>query len=106
MGSIEYCIFLCIDRETAVHVVVELVKPRDSTKKVLVAFLSTEGGPSAALLQDTAALSDKLVDKLPAIMVPSAFVWTESFPVMVSGKIDSGKLRGVHENFSRQEINA
>jgi amino acid adenylation domain-containing protein len=71
LGPIEYCIRSCIEHEAAVHMVVELVKPRDSTKKVLVAFLSTEGGSSAALRQVTAGLSAKLAYQLPAFMVPS-----------------------------------
>jgi amino acid adenylation domain-containing protein len=106
LGSIEHCIRSCIQHKATVHVVVELVKPRDSTKKILVAFLSTEGGSSAALRQLTACLSAKLHCQLPAFMVPSAFMWTESFPVMVSGKIDRGKLRDMCEHLSRQEINA
>ena len=106
LGSIEHCIRSCIEHETAIHVVVEHVKPRDRTKKALVAFLSTEGGSSAALRQVTASLSAKLAGQLPEFMVPSAFIWTESFPAMVSGKIDRGKIRGMYEQLSRQEINA
>lgn len=106
LGSIEYHIRSCVEHEATVHVVVELVKPRDSTKKVLVAFLTTERGSSAALRQVTGTLSAKLTYQLPALMVPSAFIWTESFPVTVSGKINRRKLRGRYEHLSRQEINA
>ncbi|MET7638049.1 amino acid adenylation domain-containing protein [Streptomyces sp. NPDC005438] len=41
----------------------------------------------------TRALREELAGKLPGYMVPTRFVWVDTFPLNTSGKVDRGALR-------------
>ncbi|HEV3037468.1 MAG TPA: amino acid adenylation domain-containing protein [Candidatus Angelobacter sp.] len=63
----------------------------------LVAYIVANAGASV----DTAMLRERLRDKLPAYMVPSALVVLETFPLTTNGKIDRQKLPAPPEQRAR-----
>jgi amino acid adenylation domain-containing protein len=61
--------------------------------KRLVAYLiHQDDGTPEDHKPATAAIRDYLEEKLPAYMVPSAFIWLETFPLNANGKVDRKKL--------------
>lgn len=64
-----------------------------NTEKAIVAYIIPKKGRL-----DTSAIRNLLKEKLPAYMVPSAFVEVESFPMTPNGKIDKRALPEVQVN--------
>ncbi|WP_128895654.1 non-ribosomal peptide synthetase [Longirhabdus pacifica] len=61
----------------------------DSTaNKQLVAYLVSEGDKTV----DVSTLKTTLKDKVPAYMIPSAYIWLEQFPLDVNGKVNRRAL--------------
>lgn len=104
LGDIEYYVSSNITYDGDVRVVVDVVKPQDSEKRALVAFLGVEA--SADLDQIIAGLADRLAAQVPAYMIPSAYMLLDSIPMTPSGKTDRRKLRGMAEQLTRVELMA
>ncbi|KAG8414750.1 Nonribosomal peptide synthetase [Metarhizium acridum] len=105
LGDIEYYIRSNITYEGDVRVVVDVVKPQDSERRALVAFLGVEES-SADLDKIIAGLADRLAAQVPAYMIPSAYMLLESIPMTPSGKTDRRKLRTMAEKLTRVELMA
>lgn len=105
LGDVEYYISSNIVYEGDVRVVVDVVKPQDSERRALVAFLGVEE-TSADLDKIIAGLADRLAAQVPAYMIPSAYMLLESIPMTASGKTDRRKLRAMAEKLTRVELMA
>src|SRR5207247_1160053 len=68
------------------HAVVVLRQDREDDAR-LVAYLTAKGSA-----RPTASFREHLLRTLPEFMVPSAFVWVDSFPLGPSGKLDRKAL--------------
>ncbi|KAM3508552.1 hypothetical protein MY10362_001139 [Beauveria mimosiformis] len=89
------------------RVVVELVKPSQSHKPVLVAFLDSTTTPVQELTQKLqAGLEDILTQYLPTNVTITAFFPVTGFPQTATGKLDRKSLRAKVEALTLQELTA
>ncbi|WP_028888243.1 non-ribosomal peptide synthetase [Tenacibaculum ovolyticum] len=84
LGEIETVLNKCIDVKQSVVI----TKTFNGSDKQLVAYLITETQKNI----DTEILKENLLAKLPEYMVPSFFVFMNSFPLSQNGKIDKKQL--------------
>ncbi|KAM3478016.1 hypothetical protein MY5147_002412 [Beauveria neobassiana] len=88
-------------------VVVELVKPFQSHKPVLVAFLDSTTTPVHELTQKLqAGLEDVLIQYLPTSVTITTFFPVTGFPQTATGKLDRKSLRAKVEALTLQELTA
>ncbi|KAM3513561.1 hypothetical protein MY11210_002756 [Beauveria gryllotalpidicola] len=108
LGGVEHIIqeyLASIGGETGV--VVELVKPSQGHKPVLVAFLDSTTTPIHELTQKLqAGLEDVLTPYLPTNVTITAFLPVTSFPQRATGKLDRKSLRAKVEALTLQELTA
>ncbi|OAA72235.1 Amino acid adenylation [Cordyceps fumosorosea ARSEF 2679] len=123
LGEVEHAVQRCLPESKPVGVVVELVTPAKGVKPILVAFLSlgasfsipTSSDPDDATATDAldaavkpilAGLDDRLAERLPAYMTPSAFLPVLSFPLTASGKLDRRSLRARASALTLEQLTA
>jgi amino acid adenylation domain-containing protein len=107
LGEIEYHVrsnLVAKEGSGAVQVLADVLKPRDSANPMLVAFVCAAGGDKAATLKLTAGLDDQLQDKLPAYMIPAAYIPLEHMPVGPTGKTDRRRLREIGTSLTLEQL--
>lgn len=106
LGGVEHVIQEFISSTGGeVGVVVELVKPSQAQKPVLVAFLdtsATEVGELKKKLQ--AGIEEVLVQYLPTNVIVTAFLPVAGFPQTATGKLDRKSLRSTVEVLTLEEL--
>lgn len=111
LGDIEYQINMA-DALTGLHLVAVEVVSTESAQPLLAAFLhlefpgnTTETGPmlpiSDTLQEELKALQARLINTMPAYMVPSLFIPLSQMPTTTSGKLDR---RGLKELAARLKL--
>ncbi|WP_164002735.1 non-ribosomal peptide synthetase, partial [Pyxidicoccus caerfyrddinensis] len=85
LGEIESA----LEQQPAVQQAVVMAREDRAGDKRLVAYVVGRGGPEAV---EVSALRERLHEKLPEYMVPSAFVVLAAFPLTPSGKVDRKAL--------------
>ena len=96
------------------QVVAEVLIPQGSDNPTLVAFLgvetsgiaTSEDDLKATVQRTTVGLEEKLVEALPAYMIPSAYVPLTSLPVTATGKTDRRRLREMGETLYWDQVTA
>ncbi|KAI9371235.1 hypothetical protein BJX61DRAFT_543884 [Aspergillus egyptiacus] len=89
------------NEDAAVEVVAEIIRPQETGRPTLVAFVSIHNsglpvGESIARLDRMVAdLDVQLAERLPAYMVPSTYFPLESIPLSTTGKTDRRRLREI-----------
>jgi acyl-coenzyme A synthetase/AMP-(fatty) acid ligase len=83
---VEHNLIACIDADPSVKVAAEVLTPRDSDKLMLVAFV--QSSQHADVRAKMIGLQDRLAVRLPAYMIPSAYIKIEELPFSSSGKMD------------------
>ena len=113
LGDIEHHIKACLERSEDIDVVATVAKPQASNKEVLVAFLEIYKVSSfndmafdAAFSKLTNVLNSRLSARVPAYMIPSAYIPLNSIPTTPSGKTDRRKLQTMAQRMSFQEVAA
>lgn len=106
LGDIEYYVRSSITCSYSVQVVVDVAKPQDSEKQMIVAFFAVEGEVSPDLDKITAGLLDRLAVQVPAYMIPTAYMLLGSIPMTPSGKRDRRSLRAMAGQLTRVELSA
>jgi amino acid adenylation domain-containing protein len=106
LGDIEYYVRSSITCSYNVQVVVDVVKPQDSEKQMIVAFLAVEREVCPSLDEITAGLLDRLGAKVPAYMIPTAYMLLGSIPMTPSGKTDRRSLRAMAGKLKRIDLMA
>ncbi|KAG5930353.1 NRPS protein, partial [Claviceps africana] len=105
LGDVEFYVGSAIVSIENVQVVAEVVKPKDSDKRVLTVFLCVKDA-SANLDKLVDGVADRLTDKVPAYMIPSAYILLQDIPMTSSGKTDRRALRAIAEQLTRVELMA
>lgn len=112
LGDIEHHVLSNILHSQNVNVIAEVVKPRDSSNAILVAFIKVSiaslPGDETALQDElatiTTGLTDRLLTQVPAYMIPSAYIPLREIPVTPTGKIDRLKLRSMGQELTFEEL--
>ncbi|KAG5996166.1 NRPS protein [Claviceps spartinae] len=105
LDDVEFNVSSSITTFERVHVVADLVKPKDSERRLLTAFLSVDKA-SATLDEIVDGLTEKIAVKVPAYMVPSAYILLQNMPMTPSGKADRRALRSIAEKLTQVELTA
>ncbi|KAI0005257.1 hypothetical protein F4779DRAFT_50368 [Xylariaceae sp. FL0662B] len=118
-GEVEHHMRKCLLKEAHntgkpdISVVAELVRPLDSEISILAAFLSINLAATApdkerksTLRQLTTGLSEKLAKRLPAYMVPAAYIPIDQIPMTASGKTNRRELRQIAAGMTLEQLAA
>ncbi|KAF2752950.1 acetyl-CoA synthetase-like protein [Pseudovirgaria hyperparasitica] len=114
LGDIEHHIKACLEySKEDLDVVATVAQPQASNKEVLVAFLKV---PRLSSFDDMAfdAVFEKVTDvlhsrlraRVPAYMIPSAYIPLDCIPTTPSGKTNRRKLQTVAQQLSFQGVAA
>lgn len=85
-----------------IQVVAEVITPQGGGNSILVVFIClgdgnksklTEEDQTATVQQITAGLEERLSEKVPGYMIPSAYFPIEAIPMTATGKTDRRQLR-------------
>ncbi|KFY15664.1 hypothetical protein V492_01861 [Pseudogymnoascus sp. VKM F-4246] len=96
-----------------IQVIAETIRSEGGNNATLLAFISlgnaeernmTEEAHSTAIQQVTNALTTRVMEVVPAYMVPTAFIPIYKLPIMTSGKTDRRQLRAIGESVYSQYI--
>ncbi|KIE00723.1 nonribosomal peptide synthase, partial [Metarhizium majus ARSEF 297] len=112
LGDVEHHIQSSISHRQDVNVVAEVMKPRDTSNSILVAFIQVdiaseprdEEAMQNELAKITAGLADRLLARVPAYMVPSAYIPLNEIPVTPTGKIDRRRLRAMGQQWTLESL--
>ncbi|OGM49402.1 hypothetical protein ABOM_003515 [Aspergillus bombycis] len=106
LGEIEHHVQNSLVKEgsTQAQVLADVVQPRDSAHPMLVAFVCITEGDKSTTLKLTAGLDDKLTDKLPAYMIPTAYIPVDHMPVGPTGKTDRRRLREMGATLTLEQL--
>ncbi|WP_164003055.1 non-ribosomal peptide synthetase, partial [Pyxidicoccus caerfyrddinensis] len=96
LGEIESA----LEQQPSVQQAVVMAREDKAGDKRLVAYVLGRGGPEVV---KAGALRERLLEKLPEYMVPSAFVVLEAFPLTPSGKADRKALPAPESSASAPE---
>ena len=86
----------------AIQVVAEMITPQGNDSSVLVTFIYldrhnagglTEEDQTATVQRITAGLEERLSEKVPGYMIPSAYIPIKAIPMTATGKADRRLLR-------------
>ncbi|KAI4273878.1 MAG: hypothetical protein LQ337_004329 [Flavoplaca oasis] len=112
-GDIEYHIKACLEHSEDIDVIATVAKPQVSNKEVLVVFLQIHKLSSfdeiafdAAFKKLTNVFNNKLSARVPACMIPSAYIPLDCIPTTPSGKTDRRKLQTIAQGLSFQGVAA
>ncbi|KAK5996523.1 Nonribosomal peptide synthase atnA [Cladobotryum mycophilum] len=102
LGEIEHHVRKSLEKRGGIpkmQLVAETIQPQDTANAILVIFVSIDDGNMTedehgdAVGRMTDGLTDELSQTLPAYMVPTAFIPTQTIPMTATGKMDRLRLR-------------
>ncbi len=79
----------CLMKHPAIKEVIVLVREKESHEKQLVTYFIPK---DSKVIPETHEFRHYLNDRLPHYMIPSAFVWVDSFPRTLNDKLDRAAL--------------
>lgn len=110
LGEIEYHVRTMANQKD-ISVVAEVITPLESNNPLLVVFL--EVGETAGKSEDERrkamkkimfGLEKRLVDLLPAYMIPTLYYPVDKIPVNANGKTDRRRLREMSGKFTLEQL--
>lgn len=110
LGDVEHHVQENITSNPGILVVADKVTPKGSSNAILVVFVplgkdaDVASHRRSALNAATAGVNDRLASKLPAYMIPSAYVPVSELPKTATGKTDRRRLRELGSSFSLEEM--
>ena len=111
LGDIEHHIKACLEHSEDIDVVATVAKLQASNKEVLVAFLKIHKLSSfddmafdVAFKKLTNVLNSRLGARVPAYMIPLAYIPLDCIPTTPSGKTDRPKLQSMAQRLSFEEV--
>jgi amino acid adenylation domain-containing protein len=100
LGEVEHHVRQSLADDTSPPVVAEVVTPRGSNHPLLAIYIAvgeaaneSPGQVRAVLERLTQGVEDRLVERVPQYMVPSAYLAVDTIPMTATGKTDRRRLR-------------
>lgn len=108
LGEVEYHVQQLLDDKNmhsavdGIQVVAEVITPQRGKNSVLVAFICLGNGNESRLTEEdrttivqriTTGLEERLSEKVPPYMIPSAYIPIQAIPMTATGKTDRRSLR-------------
>ncbi|KAK3675254.1 NRPS [Recurvomyces mirabilis] len=103
LAEIEHHIREVANDDASINILAEMVTPKDGSQKVLVAFIAM---PAAELAKMMQRLAEGLAERVPAYMIPTAYVPIDCIPMSTTGKADRRKLRALGGSMTIGELTA
>lgn len=105
LGEVEHHLRQCLAAEFAEpSVAAEVVVPAATGSATLAAFVQIPAGERPRFQEAIRGLEDALKKRLPAYMVPSAYIPLEAIPLAPSGKTDRKALRGLGVGLTLEQL--
>ena len=98
----EHNLIAYMDAGLSGKVAATVLKPRDSDKPMLVAFV--QSSQHVDVRAKMIGLQDRLAARLPAYMISSAYIRIEELPLSSSGKMNRKQLRAIGASMTRHEL--
>ena len=102
LGEVEHHVRQSLVNDTSLPVVAEVVTPRGSKNPMLVIYIAIGEAANespdqvrAALKRWTQGVEDRLAERVPQYMVPSAYLAVDTIPMTATGKTDRRRHRKV-----------
>ncbi|TLD11438.1 hypothetical protein PspLS_11930 [Pyricularia sp. CBS 133598] len=108
LGEIEHHLKQSLATHPDIGLVAEVIQPAESETKLLVAFLTmgTAAQDGKILAELTAKIDSELGDRLPAYMIPGAYIPVDSIPMTATGKTDRRRLREMGADMTLERLAA
>lgn len=113
LGDVEYHVQANVADGVEVEAVADVITPRESSKSILVAFLHIKdrlaieaNGLQAEMKRVTAGLEDRLSKRVPAYMIPYAYIPVKDLPKTATGKLNRRQLRTMASSMTLEELMA
>jgi aryl carrier-like protein len=109
LGEVEHHVREAVpEAQTAKHVAAEVIlPPGEDTNGKIVVFLAFEDATmpnEPAILELPSAVAGHLSTRLPAYMLPAAYVALSGIPMSTAGKLDRNRLREIGAPFLAQRL--
>ena len=102
LGDVEHNLIAYMDAGPSGKTAAEVLTPSDSDKPMLVAFV--QSSQHVDFRAKMIGFQDRLAARLPAYMIPSAYITIEELPLSSSGKMDRKQLRAIGATMTRHEL--
>jgi amino acid adenylation domain-containing protein len=106
LSEVEYHVRQSLADGSDISVAAEVFTPRNSTKPILIGFLAIgeaandETSAQLELGKHIQGLTHRLASKLPAYLVPNAFIPIETIPTTGTNKVNRRRLREIGASFT------
>ncbi|CAG8406371.1 unnamed protein product [Penicillium salamii] len=110
LNEVEYHVRQNLADGSDIPVAAEVFTPRDGTKPILIAFLAIgeaandEKNAQLELGKHIQGLTKRLASKLPAYLVPNAFIPIEAIPTTATNKVHRRRLREIGSSFTPERL--
>lgn len=108
LAEVEHHVKELLPSNEDLHVIAEVVTPRDSTSHILIAFiyLKSSSQEDTDFTKALADLDSRLADRVPSYMIPAAFMPLTAIPMTATGKTDRKALREMGNRLAIEDIAA
>lgn len=104
LEEIERHVLHAVGEGIASQVVVDIVKPADSSEPTLVAFIKLTAQETISVGGLAASTRARLATTIPGYMVPNGYLIMDNIPTTTSGKVDRGQLRKAAMAMPREQL--
>ncbi|KAL8659878.1 MAG: hypothetical protein Q9202_006904 [Teloschistes flavicans] len=107
LSEVEYHVRSCadVDASTGFAAVAEIVTPQVTRKPTLVVFIHLKQQERRYEFDHLVhRLHDRLPERLPSYMVPTAYISVDEIPMSAGRKIDRKQLQAIGENLSDAQL--